>query len=170
MRCNLASCIDSSGPYLTLAGLTAGCWGGQRRAGQCRRPGAEPRNAPNLNIKQAWRPETGGAAIPQSAGRFGAKSEARQRIGPHRLLRENPVPAGPAPSRINLPALSRIDICTHGSVRQDGQANSSKLIRVGQAVPEADWPERLPEPLAGQQTPTRCSRRSQGLVQRQPLG
>lgn len=142
---HLAELYQILGPRIEAAGLTA--WLLEDSAELVNAAGRvqEPETA-YLNIKQAWRLKPAELAILKVLASW-RESESRQRDqARNRLLREKTLCPLAQRQPDNLPALSRIEDMHPRSVRQDGQA-ILELIRIGQAVPEADWPERLPEPL-----------------------
>lgn len=142
---HLAELYRVMAPRLAAAGLTD--WLLEDTAelvAACRRV-QEPATA-YLNVKQAWRLKPSELAILQVLAQWRERESRERDQARNRLLREKTLCPLAQRQPDSLQALARIEDMHPRSVRQDGQA-ILELIRVGQSVPQDQWPERLPEPL-----------------------
>ncbi|MFD1698933.1 ribonuclease D [Halopseudomonas phragmitis] len=96
--------------------------------------------------KQAWRLKPSQLAVLKVLASWREREARRRDQARNRLLRERAMYPLAQYQPDNLQALSRIEDMHPRTVRHDGQTLLA-LIRQGQAMPEDQWPERLPEPL-----------------------
>ncbi|QJD58109.1 ribonuclease D [Pseudomonas sp. gcc21] len=142
---HLAQIYERMAPRIEAAGLTA--WLLSDTAEQGSHVGVlqDPDQA-YRGIKQAWRLKPDELAILKLLAAW-REREARQRDqARNRILRESAMVPIAQRQPDTLQALSRIEDMHPRSVRHDGEM-VLELIRQGQAIPESEWPQPLPEPL-----------------------
>ncbi|SDS15087.1 ribonuclease D [Halopseudomonas xinjiangensis] len=98
------------------------------------------------SIKQAWRLRPDQLAILQLLAAWRERESRSRDQARNRLLRETAMVPLAQRQPESLQDLARIDDMHPRSVRHDGQ-QILDLIRQGKAVPQEQWPDRLPEPL-----------------------
>lgn len=98
------------------------------------------------SIKQAWRLRPDQLAILQRLAAWREREARARNQARNRLLRETAMVPLAQRQPDSLQDLARIEDMHPRSVRQDGP-QILDLIRQGKAVPQEQWPERLPEPL-----------------------
>lgn len=142
---HLAEIYQIVAPRLEQAGLTAWLLEDTAELVAAAQRVQDPETA-YLNIKQAWRLKRDELAILKVLVSW-REREARQRDqARNRMLREKTLCPLAQRQPDTLQALAQIEDMHPRSVRQDGQT-VLELIRQGQALPEEQWPQRLPEPL-----------------------
>lgn len=97
-------------------------------------------------IKQAWRLKPAELAILQKLCDWRERASRQRDVARNRLLREAALCSLAQRQPDSLAQLSRIEDMHPRTVRQDGET-ILELIRQGRQLPEAQWPESLPEPL-----------------------
>ncbi|MEL0168040.1 MAG: ribonuclease D [Pseudomonadaceae bacterium] len=97
-------------------------------------------------VKQAWRLKPAELAILQLLAAWRERESRARDVARNRLLRERTLCPLAQRQPDTLQALSRIEDMHPRTVRQEGET-ILQLIRQGQAVAPADYPETLPEPL-----------------------
>jgi len=97
-------------------------------------------------VKQAWRLKPAELAILQVLCDWRERAARQRDVARNRLVREATLCPLAQRQPDSLQALARFEDMHPRTVRQDGQTILD-LIRQGQAVPEAQWPQPLPEPL-----------------------
>ncbi|UAX00019.1 ribonuclease D [Halopseudomonas nanhaiensis] len=98
------------------------------------------------SIKQAWRLRPDQLAVLQRLAAWRERESRARNQARNRLLRETTMVPLAQRQPDSLQDLARIEDMHPRSVRQDGQ-QILELIRQGKAVPQDQWPARLPEPL-----------------------
>lgn len=98
------------------------------------------------SIKQAWRLRSDQLAVLQRLAAWRERESRARNQARNRLLRETTMVPLAQRQPDSLQDLARIEDMHPRSVRQDGQ-QILELIRQGKAVPQDQWPARLPEPL-----------------------
>ena len=97
-------------------------------------------------IKQAWRLKPAELAVLQVLCDWRERSARQRDVARNRLLREAVLCPLAQRQPDTLAQLSRMEDIHPRTVRQDGET-VLELIKQGRSVPEADWPQKLPEPL-----------------------
>jgi ribonuclease D len=97
-------------------------------------------------IKQAWRLKPAELAVLQVLCDWRERAARQRDVARNRLLREATLCPLAQRQPDTLAQLSRLDDMHPRTVRHDGET-ILELIRQGQQVPEAQWPESVPEPL-----------------------
>lgn len=97
-------------------------------------------------IKQAWRLKPAELAVLQVLCSWRERAARQRDVARNRLLRETTLCPLAQRQPDTLVQLSRMENMHPRTVRHDGET-ILELIGIGQQVPEAQWPETLPEPL-----------------------
>ena len=98
------------------------------------------------HVKQAWRLEPADLAVLQVIAAWRERESRARDVARNRLLRERTLCPLAQRRPDSLQGLSRIEDMHPRTVRHEGET-LLRLIREGQAVAPADYPEALPEPL-----------------------
>lgn len=142
---HLARIYELMAPRIEAAGLTGWLLEDTAELVASARQLPEPEQA-YRRIKQAWRLKPAELAILQKLCDWRERASRQRDVARNRLLREAVLCPLAQRQPETLAQLSRLDELHPRTVRQDGET-ILELIRQGRELPEAQWPEPLPEPL-----------------------